>query len=206
MLMHVVPTATSPGLAPLSSSMYVEGLLFYLSSTSPVSPRICTGCMINSSLLCWCYVMENELNLRLARLQLQEYPAITAHTQNDCLFLAAIDRIKDFAYGERTKNKSLVPAGQGNVDSVVTDHNEREVKCRISDVQGLRNFVALAALQLALKPNAKRMQLMSHIKHRFVGGMREADLALADVQPLPHEPSEVELVHKWAQVICKGGT
>jgi hypothetical protein len=41
--------------------------------------------------------MENELDLRLARLQLEQYRSVTDRTANDCLFLAAIARIREYA-------------------------------------------------------------------------------------------------------------
>jgi hypothetical protein len=149
--------------------------------------------------------MENELDKRLARLQLEQYRSITDRTENDCLFLAAIDRIREYAYGERTKNKALIAAGGGHVDSVVQDGNGLDVTWRITDVTGLRRFIALAGMQNALKPTAKRIQLLNHMKHRFVNGMCEADAALPDVEPLQHEPTEVQLVTKWAEIITKGG-
>jgi hypothetical protein len=143
--------------------------------------------------------------LRLARLQLEQYNSITDRTQNDCLFIAAIDRIREYAYGERTRNKALIPAGEGHVDSVLLDSTGADVKLRISDVQGLRNFIALAAMQYGLKVNGKRTQVLNHIKHRFVAGMCEADVALDNIAPLEQDPTEIQVVTKWAQIISNGG-
>jgi hypothetical protein len=149
--------------------------------------------------------MEKELDLRLSRLQLEEYRSITDRTQNDCLFLAAIDRIREYAYGDKTRNKALIAAGEGHVDSVLQDSTGAEVKWRITDVQGLRNFIALAAMQHGLRVSSKRPQLLKHIKHRFSSGLCEADAALPHVQPLEQDPSEVQIVTKWAEIITNGG-
>jgi hypothetical protein len=142
---------------------------------------------------------------RLSKLRLEHYNSITDRTQNDCLFLAAIDRIREYAYGERTRNKAFIAAGEGHVDSVLQDATGADVKWRITDVQGLRNFIALAAMQHGLRANVKRTQLLNHIKHRSAGGMCEADAALQHVAPLEQDPSEVQVVTKWAEIISNGG-
>jgi hypothetical protein len=149
--------------------------------------------------------MENELDRRLLHLQLEEYRSITDRTQNDCLFVAAIDRIREYAYSEKFRNKALIASGGGHVDSVLKDSNGLDVTWRITDVQALRNYIALAGMQYALRANSKRTQLLNHIKHRFSNGMCEADAALHDVEPLEQNPSEIEIVTKWAQIISNGG-
>jgi hypothetical protein len=150
-------------------------------------------------------IMEEELDLRLARLQLEQYNSITDRTQNDCLFIAAIDRIREDAYGERTRIKALSAAGEGHLDSVLQDRTGADVKWRISDVQGLRNFIALAGMQYGLKANGKRTQVLNHIMHRFAAGMCEADAALQNIESLEQDPSEIQVVTKWAEIISNGG-
>jgi hypothetical protein len=71
--------------------------------------------------------MENELDQRLARLQLEQYRSITDRTANDCLFLVRIDRIREYAYRDKTRNKALIAEGEGHVDSVVQDTNSVDV-------------------------------------------------------------------------------
>jgi hypothetical protein len=91
------------------------------------------------------------------------------------------------------------------VESVVQDSNGLDVTLRITDVTGLQRFIALAGMQHALKPTGKRTQLLNHKKHRFAKGMCEADAAAADVEPSQQEPTEAQLVTKWAEVISKRG-
>jgi hypothetical protein len=150
-------------------------------------------------------IMEKELNLRLSRLQLEQYNSITDLSQNDCLFIAAIDRTRKYAYGQRTRNKAFMAAGEGHVHSVLQNSTGVDVKCSINDLQGLRNFIALAGMQYGLKPNGKRTQVLNHIKHRFVAGMCEADAALQNIEPLEKDPSEIQVVTKWAEIISNGG-
>jgi hypothetical protein len=57
--------------------------------------------------------MEKELDERLARLQLEQYLSVTDHTKNDCLFVAAIDRIREYAYGDRTRKKLWLRRARG---------------------------------------------------------------------------------------------
>jgi hypothetical protein len=149
--------------------------------------------------------MKKELDERLTRLQLEQYRSITDRTENDCLFIAAIDRIREYAYNDRTRNKALVAAGEGHVTSVMQDPNGLDVTLRILDVTGLRNFIALAGLQHVLKPTSRRTQLLNHMRHRFANGICESDAALPDVEGLPQEPTEVQIVTKWTEIITKGG-
>jgi hypothetical protein len=78
--------------------------------------------------------------------------AFTDRTANDCLFLAAIDRIREYAYGDETRNKALIAANEGHVDSVLQDTNGADVRFCIADITGLRNFIALAGMHFAVKP------------------------------------------------------
>jgi hypothetical protein len=96
-------------------------------------------------------------------------------------------------------------AGGGHVDSVLQDSNGLDVTLLLTDVQGLRSYIALAGMQYALRANGKRTQLLNHIKHRFSNGRCKDDAALYEVEPLEQNPSEVEIVTKWAQIISNGG-
>jgi hypothetical protein len=113
--------------------------------------------------------------------------------------------ISNHAEGDRTKNKPLVAAGEGHGDYVLQDPTGLDIKLRITDVSRLRKFIALAGLRHALKPNGKRTSLVNYMRNRFSKGMCEADVALQDVEPLQQDPTEVQIVSKWAEIITKGG-
>ena len=75
--------------------------------------------------------MENELNKRLASLHLQEWPLVTRATEDKCLFVAAIHRIRDYANDPKTRNKQMVPE-DSEVHSTLHRADGTEVPCILS--------------------------------------------------------------------------
>jgi hypothetical protein len=149
-------------------------------------------------------IIEKELSDRLTSLHLKEYPAATRGTKDDCLFVAAIDRIREYAVCESTKTKALIPVAGGDVEAKITTADGRQSSFRVTIVLGLRNFVALAGMHYGLTVNDKRTHLVNHMKHRFHGGLSSNDENL-QVEPLPDNPSEIQLVSKWCEIVAKGG-
>ena len=149
--------------------------------------------------------MEDALTRRLQKLHLLEYPSVTRGTQNDCLFAAAVDRIRGYAFNDRkatgmeTEAGGFVYAKAKSADGTVSRH-------QISDMQGLRHYIALSGMQIATSVNEKRGRLVSHMKHRFPGGLlRPEDTQLVGVAPLAQNPSDIQMIVKWCEVIVAGG-
>jgi hypothetical protein len=161
-------------------------------------------------------MMEYELDIRLEALSLVSRENVRGNSQNDCLFQAYVDFVKNYdihspAFKSYAEDDARAGVLRGR-SLAKFDHLDREpgspdkeVAFFVDECEGLRHLVSVAVLEYALTPHKVRDSLLKHIADRFAQPSASEDLQQAQLQPLPDGATQEDMVRKWAALMAGSG-